>query len=85
MKADLFTKVLMAAIFGALLINLAIYLFPAKETSAQVPEVLIAQATDRVGQANLKIAAAIEKLAEADYTSKLKIADAFEKAGASRR
>lgn len=85
MKTDLVTKVLMTLIFVGLLINLAVYLFPARETSAQIPEALIAQATERTAQANLKIAAAIEKLAEADYSSKIKIADALEKAGSRTR
>ena len=85
MKTELLTKVLMALIFVGLLINLGLYLFPARETSAQIPEALIAQATERMAQANLKIATAIEKLAEAEYSSKIKIADAVEKAGPRSR
>lgn len=75
-------KVLLVLVFLALVASLMARVFPERESSAQVPEVQIAQATERVAQANQRIAQAIERLAQATADSNLRIAEAIE---ASRR
>jgi len=75
-------KILLVLVFLVLAGSLMARVFPQRESSAQVPEVQVAQATERVAQANQKIARAIEMLAQATADSNLKIAQAIE---ASRR
>lgn len=84
MKTDMFTRVMMVLIFLALMVNALAYLFTPREISAQMPEVLIAQATDKVAEANARMAQAINKLSESLYNSNLKIADAIEKGKGAR-
>lgn len=79
MRGKIFFRLVLVLIFLALSVNLINLLLPAREAPAQVPEVLVAQATERVAQANLQIAQALDKLADATYTSKLKIAEAVAK------
>ncbi len=79
MKVDRFAKVMLVLIFLALLANMAVYIFAPRPSVAQVPEVLIAQATERVAEANGRVARAIELLADRIYVSNLKIADAVER------
>lgn len=81
MSGKIVLRIGLMLIFLALSINIVNLLLPAREAPAQAPEVLIAQATERVAQANQQVAQALEKLAEATYTSKLRIAEAVAKAG----
>jgi Na+-transporting methylmalonyl-CoA/oxaloacetate decarboxylase gamma subunit len=72
------TKVLLALVFLVLVVTLMARVFPERESLAQLPEIQIAQATERVAQANQRVARAIEMLAQATADSNLRIAQAIE-------
>lgn len=79
MKGDGFTKVMVFLIFVVLAANVLAWLFQPRLGQAQVPQVLIAQATEKVAQANEQIALALEKLARGVSEGNHRIAEAVER------
>lgn len=79
MKGDAFTKVMAFLIVVVLAANLVAWLLAPRPTQAQVPQVLVAQATEKVAQANEQIALALGKLAGAVFEGNSRIAEAVER------
>lgn len=79
MKGDTFTKVMAFLIFVLLAANVVTWLFQPRPTQAQVPQILIAQATEKIAQANEQIATALGKLASAVYEGNSRIAEVVER------
>lgn len=82
MKKDSFAKVMLFLILLALIANLAARVFAPTVGEAQVPQALIAQATDKVAAANERVAMAIERLAASVQESNSRIASAIQKSAA---
>ncbi len=83
MKLDRFSKAMMVLIFLALMANVVVTVFSPRVSTAQVPEVLIAQATDRLAAATDRVAQSIGGLSERVYASNLRIAEATERLAAA--
>lgn len=79
MKGNTFTKLMLFLILVALLANITVRILTPREGVAQVPQVLIAQATERVASANERVAQAIEKLAASVQESNGRIAASIQK------
>ena len=80
MRLDRITKLLLVMIFLAAMAHVAVTVFAPTATQAQVPQVLIARATDNVASANEEVAQSLERLASAVRNSNLRIAEAIRQA-----
>lgn len=80
MKLDRITKLLLALIFLAAIAHGVLTIFEPTVTQAQMPQIFIARATDKVASANEEVAQALEGLASAVQQSNLRIADAIQRA-----